>query len=129
MAFLKLGGTVSQSFLVGIEGNVWSAQYYQAGYDRTLASLMVVGQWYPAPASGFWLRGGLGWAQDYLQLYGGSQANINSRRNGTAYAVGLGYDIPVARKVSLTPLLDIQAQRYRDHDERIVSLGLGVTFH
>lgn len=128
VAFLKLGGTVSRSFLVGVEGNVWGARYYGPNYDRSLASLMVVGQWYPAPATGFWLRGGLGWARDDLEVYSGS-SRVTSHLNGTAFAVGLGYDIPVGRKVSITPLLDFQAQRYRDHDERIVAFGLGITLH
>lgn len=129
MAFIKLGGTVSRSFLVGVEGNIWAARYYGSGYDRSLGSLMVMGQWYPAAASGFWLRGGVGWARDDLQIYGGNPGNLVTQQNGTAFAVGLGFDVPVGRKVSITPLLDLQTQRYRTHDERIVSVGIGVTLH
>lgn len=128
MAFLKLGGTVSRSFLLGVEGNVWAARYYGQNYDRSLASLLLVGQWYPAPATGFWLRGGVGWARDDLEAYTQSGSQL-SHQNGTAFAVGLGYDIPIGRKVSITPLLDVQAQRYRNHDERVVGFGVGITVH
>jgi len=127
IAFLKMGGTVSRSFLLGVEANVWGEQYRGAGYDRTLASLMVVGQWYPAPATGFWLRGGLGWARDEYDEYG--PGGITLRENGSAFALGMGYDVPVGRSVSITPLLDFQAQHYDTHDERIVSFGVGITVH
>ena len=46
-----------------------------------------------------------------------------------ALAVGLGYDFRVSRNVSITPSLDLQGQRYDTHDERLVSFGIGVTFH
>jgi hypothetical protein len=41
----------------------------------------------------------------------------------------LGYDARVGRSVSLTPLLDFTGHSYSDHQERILSLGLAVTFH
>lgn len=128
MAYLKLGGTISPNFLLGVEAQGWTAQYYGQGFDRDLGSLMAVGQWYPSARDGFWFRGGIGFARDHLNYYGSPPANtITTSRNGTAYAVGLGYDIPVGRKVSLTPTLDFVGQRYDSHTERVFSIGLGVT--
>lgn len=126
IAYLKLGGTVSRSLLLGAEAQLWASDYVGQGYQRSLGSLMGVAQWYPAPAAGFWLRGGLGWARDDLRYGNGP---VTQRRNGTALALGMGYDIPVARSVSVTPTLDLLGHHYQDHDERVVSLGLGVTFH
>ena len=126
--YIKVGGTVSRSLLLGAELNGWAAQYQRQGYDRSLGSLMFIAQWYPAPRSDFWLRGGVGWARDNLSLYG-TTGNINSHENGTALALGFGYDFRVARNVSITPTLDLQGQRYDSHDERLVSFGVGVTFH
>lgn len=126
--YIKVGGTVSQSLLLGAELNGWAAQYQRQGYDRSLGSLMFIAQWYPAREGDFWLRGGLGWARDNLSLYG-TTGDINSHENGTALALGLGYDFRVARNVSITPTLDFQGQRYDSHDERLVSFGIGVTFH
>jgi len=128
VGYIKVGGTVSQSLLLGAELNGWAAQYQRQGYDRSLGSLMFIGQWYPSARGDFWLRGGLGWARDHLSIYGTS-GNINSHENGTAFALGLGYDFRVAHNVSITPTLDLQGQRYDTHDERLISLGLGVTFH
>jgi hypothetical protein len=127
---VRLGGTVSPSFLVGAELNGWALQdYNHQGYDRQLASLMGIVQWYPSPTGGFWLRGGVGFAHSEVTQFLSSNSSISTSDNGTALALGVGYDIPVSRKVSLTPTLDLMGQRYRDFDERVVSLGLAVAFH
>jgi hypothetical protein len=126
--YIKVGGAVSNSLMLGGEVNGWASRYQRQGYDRSLASLMFIAQWYPASRSDFWLRGGAGWARDHLSVYG-TNGDINSHENGTALAVGLGYDFRVGRKVSITPSLDFQGQRYDSHDERLLSLGIGVTFH
>ena len=130
VAALKLGGTVSPNFLLGAEVNGWGLRNYnQQGYDRTLANVLGIVQWYPSRTGGFWLRGGLGFAHSELNQYIGPASSLRTTENGTALAVGLGYDIPVARKVSITPNIDFTAQRFRNYDERIVSLGLAVTFN
>jgi hypothetical protein len=125
LAYLKLGGTVSQSLLLGAEFNAWGTEYRYEGYDRGLTSAMFIAQWYPAARGDFWLRGGVGFARDYLDIDGGQR----TRENGTALAVGMGYDIRVGRNISITPMLDLQGQRYDSHDERLVNLGVGITFH
>ncbi len=126
---IKLGGTVSRSLLLGVEAQAWAKEFNYAGYDRALGSVMGIAQWYPAPRSDFWLRGGLGWAVDQLDEHPSSNVTISTTKHGTAWAVGLGYDVPVGRKISLTPNLDFVGQHYDTHSERIVTLGLGVTFH
>lgn len=125
LAYLKLGGTVSPSLLLGAEFNAWGTRYRFEDYERGLTSAMFIAQWYPAPRGDFWLRGGLGFARDYLDIDGGER----TRENGTALAVGLGYDIRVSRNVSITPMLDLQGQHYDSHDERLVNIGVGITFH
>jgi hypothetical protein len=129
VGYIKLGGTVNRNLLLGAEVQGWSNHYYDADYDRTLGSLMGIVQWYPDGRGDFWLRGGLGFAWDELDFYGTPPANITTRRSGTAFAIGLGYDARVGRKISITPQLDFLAQRYDTHDERVVSFGIGITFH
>lgn len=125
VGYVKLGGTVSQSLLLGAEFSAWGTRYRYEDYDRGLTSAMFIAQWYPAPRGDFWLRGGVGFARDYLDIDGGERR----RENGGVLAVGLGYDIRVGRNVSITPMLDLQGQRYETHDERLVNIGLGITFH
>jgi hypothetical protein len=125
LAYLKLGGTVSPSLLLGAEFNAWGTRYRFEDYDRGLTSAMFIAQWYPDSRGDFWLRGGAGFARDYLDIDGGAR----TRENGMALAVGLGYDIRVGRNVSITPMLDLQGQHYDTHDERLVNIGLGITFH
>lgn len=133
VGYLKLGGTVSRSLLLGVELQGWGADFYQSGfsgvsYERALGSLMGIAQFYPAERSDFWLRGGLGVAVDQLRDHAGDMV-FETNRYGSAVAIGLGYDIPVARKISITPSLDLVGQHYDTHNERLLTLGVGVTFH
>lgn len=125
--YVKLGGTVSRSLLLGAEGQVWAASYSGQNFDRSLGSLMGIAQLYPSPTGGFWLRGGLGFAHDNLRTYTSSGIIVDRDLNGTAYAFGLGYDFPVNRHVSITPSLDLLAQDYRTHRERVINFGIGIT--
>lgn len=127
VGFVKLGGTVSPSLLIGAEAQVWGRDYSYDGYERGLGSFMGVAQFYPARRADFWIRGGIGWARDYYRDYAANQPTRTV--NGTAYALGFGYDVAVARKVSITPSLDFVRQHYDTHRERIVSIGVAVTFH
>jgi hypothetical protein len=129
VGYIKLGGTVNRNLLLGAEVQGWSNHYYDADYDRTLGSLMGIVQWYPDGRGDFWLRGGLGFAWDELDFYSAPPTNVTTRRSGAAFAIGLGYDARVGRKISITPQLDFMAQRYDTHDERVVSFGIGITFH
>jgi hypothetical protein len=126
--YLKLGGTVTPSLLLGAEAQVWAASYYtNPNYDRALGSLQGIAQFYPAPQSGFWLKGGLGWALDNLRTYTTSGVIIDRDLHGTAWSLGLGYDVPVGRSVSITPSLDLLGEDFRTHRERVLSFGIGIT--
>ena len=133
VGYLKLGGTVSPSLLLGAEAQVWSARYYGRtyleDYDRTLGSLLAIAQVYPSSRGAVWLKGGVGFARDELDLFGPPTRPTVTGRNGVAFDLGLGYDVRVGRQVSVTPSLDLVWQRYESHDERLVNLAIVVTFH
>ncbi len=129
VGYIKLGGTLNPNLLLGVEAQGWSNESYQNDYKRQLGSVMGIAQFYPSRTGDFWLRGGLGWAWDEVLFNSNPPATVTSRRAGTAFAIGLGYDARVGRKISLTPTLDFMAQRYDTHDVRVVSFGLGITFH
>ncbi len=124
---VKLGGTVSQSFLLGGElyGWTWNDSF---DLDETLASAMLIGQWYPAARGGFFVKGGLGIAH-FEQTTGGRFSTLLDEETGFGAVLGAGYDIRVGRNISITPTLDLYGHSYNDWRERIVNLGVSVTFH
>ncbi len=126
--YLKLGGTVNRSLLLGGEMQLWGASYYaNPQYDRVLGSILGIAQVYPVPEAGFWLKGGLGWALDNLRTYDQFGTIRNRDEHGTAWSFGLGYDVPVSRRVSITPSLDLIGQDYQSHRERVLAFGIGIT--
>jgi hypothetical protein len=130
VAALKLGGTVNPHLLLGAEFSGWWDPYYMnTNLDRSLGSFMGIVQWYPAALGDFWLKGGVGFAHSQDLQYLGWGSAVQWHQDGMAFAFGLGYDARVGRSVSLTPLLDFTGHSYSDHQERILSLGLAVTFH
>lgn len=128
MGYLKLGGTVSPSLLLGGEVQVWGTTYYTSPqYDRALGSLLGIAQVYPAPETGFWLKGGLGMAFSNYHSYDAFGTITNQDQTGRAWSLGIGFDAPIGRRVSITPSLDFVGQDYDDHRERMVNFGIGIT--
>jgi outer membrane protein with beta-barrel domain len=97
---LKMGGTVRPNMLIGGELNAWTKN--ENGETLTIGNLSAVLQYYPAVASGFFLKGGLGYATIRDEA-GGSTAT----GNGFGFIVGLGYDFRVGRNFSLTPIANV----------------------
>ncbi len=129
IGYIKVGGTVSPSLRIGAEFQSWTSRYPAQGYDRSLSSLMVIAQWYPAAQGNFWLRGGVGIARAEVDYAPGVNGGVGFRSDGLATAIGLGYDFRLARNVALVPTIDLTAHRYDNVDDRVVSFGLGITIH
>jgi len=136
--FLKLGGTVSPHVLLGVEAN----GYYrsESAVDTRVGNLSLIGQWYPWVKSGFFGKGGVGLS------YGRGRfptpavnTSVMVEKLGMGLTFGAGYDIPVGRKVSLTPMGNIYyavlgdiayAGGFLDNSVMTeLQIGLGVTFH
>src|SRR2546425_7451437 len=90
--------------------------------------------YYPAPASGLFLTGGLG-LSDYRLSDGGSITGA-----GWGFTAGTGYDIRVGRNVSLTPVVNFAYGHVGDLSsggttvdagwkQSVIDFALGVTFH
>jgi hypothetical protein len=127
---LSLGGTVSPNVLLGVELNGWSSRGYQrSNFDRSLGNLLGIVQWYPSASGDFWLKGGVGFAHSEDKEYSAGALVSQWSRDGTAIGIGLGYDVPVGRKISVTPSLELIGQRFRDVDERLLNFGVAITFH
>jgi hypothetical protein len=118
---LKMGGTVSPKLLLGGELNGWT-KADPSGTTTTIGNASLAAYFYPAPAGGFFLRGGLGFSS--LAVEG-----FNSE-TGLGFILGGGYDIRVGTNMSVTPYMNLNYGHPVDGlSQNIVQMGVGLTFH
>jgi outer membrane protein with beta-barrel domain len=121
--FASIGGTVSPKFLLGVESDGWSKD--DNGVTVSFYNLSAIGYFYPSPTQGFFLKGGIGLGGTRVSS-GGSSAS----ENGFGFVAGAGYDVPVSRKISLTPTGTFAwAKPTSDYSQNFFSIGVAVTFH
>ena len=104
-AALKLGGTLSPRVRLGGEVNVWTKDH--GDVTESVGNVSVAVYLYPTARSGFFVKGGVGGGSFQL-----SQGSSTVSANGFGFVTGLGYDIRVGSKVSLSPI----ANFYFGHD-------------
>jgi hypothetical protein len=123
---LRLGGTVSPALRLGGEFFVWINESGAA--TETISSVLLVAQYYPLGHSGLFLKGGAGIGRSAVVEVGG----FGTGDTGFAGSVGAGYEVRLSRQLFLTPTVDFMQHRYggrvESYDERILNLGLGVTY-
>lgn len=130
---LKLGGTLSERILLGLEGNVWTKS--DGGLTTSVGNASFAVYFYPRPASGWFVRGGVGTTLASVDNFGSV-----GRARGFGGIVGSGYDIRVGRNVSLTPVLNFYlgadgalkengATVEQGVKHNVLELALGLTFH
>ena len=125
---LRLGGTLGQHWRLGGEVLVWF--HSVPGGTESLSSFLLVGQWYPMSAAGFYLKGGAGLGRNGVDFDNG----FGSADVGFAVLGGAGWEIPVSRRFALVPAVDL-AQHFYNGDrfnpsyrERLLQVGVGVLF-
>lgn len=101
VGFLRMGGTLNDRILLGGEVNVWSKE--QDGITVNLYDLLATMTVYPRPASGFFVKGGLGAAFTDNEIHVGNQTITTDLGTGLGLLVGAGYDVRVKRNLSITP--------------------------
>jgi len=107
-ASIKLGGTPKPSVRLGGEVNVW-VKDVGSGVTETVGNISAAVYLYPAPRRGFFVKGGVGLASFQL-----SQGNSSVSADGLGFLAGLGYDIRLSNKVSLSPIANIYFGRDGD---------------
>jgi Outer membrane protein beta-barrel domain len=125
---IRLGGTINPNVRIGGELFGWSGSNGPAT-ERTVG-LLLNGQFYPSARSGFYLKGGVGYAWNSFDYNDGSTTPDYS---GFMLNVGAGYDIPLNRSVSIAPVVDFYHATYSnlssgDETERFLFLGVSLTF-
>jgi hypothetical protein len=135
--FLAMGGTVSEKLLLGGELNGWGK--WGSAVDNgglILGNTSFVAYYFPGATSGFFVKGGVGLAS-YVSI---DSSGTTTSGNGFGGLVGVGYDIPVGRAVSLTPVASFrfgsigtisndEASFPVGLDQNVVDVGLGITWH
>jgi hypothetical protein len=136
-AFLKLGGTLNQHVLLGVEANAWTRE--QDNVTLTLGSFTGTVTVYPQASGGFFLKGGFGASYVDTSAQAGS-VDVSVSKTGWGLLAGIGYDLRVGRNVSLTPCVNYFYGKPGDlvfegedalpgWKQNVVSFELGLTFH
>ncbi len=124
---LRLGGTPGRHLRLGGEVLGWFDD--QGRQTESITSLLFITQFYPAPSTGLYLKGGLGLARSQTDFDDG----FGVGDTGFAGAVGAGWEVRVGRRTYVIPAVDLVQHRYTGrggerYRERIVNFGLGVLF-
>ena len=132
-AFVRLGGTLSQRWLLGGELSIWGRQEDTVLGDNTVsltrsnATLTVL--FFPSNNGGFFLKGGLGGANVELQSGG-----LKISEQGMGTTLGIGYDVKLGRNLYLVPNFDLLIQTFATAGDltttnTLVLLTVGVMWH
>jgi hypothetical protein len=127
------GWALSPRFSLGAGITGWTkggktGEYEGATLRLTVGSLGLRARFYPQQTAGFFISGGLGIGIIRLSDEGG----LSSTQTGLGFLAGLGCDLWMTPRMSLTPFLDISGSRAWSADELhadLWRLGLGLTFH
>jgi hypothetical protein len=124
---LRLGGTPGRYLRLGGEILGWIDD--QGNRTESITSVLFISQFYPAPATGFYLKGGLGLGRNQVDFDDG----FGVGDTGFAGLLGAGWEVRVGRRWYLNPAVDLVQQRYTGrggdrYRERIVNFGIGVLF-
>ena len=116
--YLKLGGTIRQNILLGVETNGWTKS--ELGARLTMGNVSGAIYWYPMVSNGLFVKAGAG----YSVL-----DNSFSSTSGFGMLAGLGYDVRVSRNLSVSPVANWFRGSFDGGSANVLQIGLGVTSH
>jgi hypothetical protein len=116
--YFKLGGTLRQNILLGVETNGWTKS--ELGQRLTMGNLSGAVYWYPMVTNGLFIKGGAGYS-----ILDNGVANTS----GFGLLGGVGYDVRVGRNLSITPVANWFRGSFNGGSADVLQLGLGVTSH
>jgi hypothetical protein len=120
--YLKLGTTLRQNILLGVETNGWTKSEF--GARLTMANLSGAVYFYPMASTGLFVKGGAG----YSMLDASTDIGSGSE-SGFGMLVGAGYDVRVSRNLSITPVANWFRGGFDGGSTNVLQLGVGVTSH
>jgi len=116
--YLKLGGTLRQNILLGVETNGWTKS--ELGNRLTMGNVSGAIYWYPMTTNGMFVKAGAG----YSVLDNGFAST-----SGFGLLGGVGYDVRVGRNLSVTPVANWFRGSFDGGSANVLQIGLGVTSH
>ena len=134
-ATVNLGGTISQSLLLGGELNGWM-RGGEENVDEYMAAMSGVAYWYPKASGSFYLKGGVAY-----MTYRISDDEESLTSSGFGPQIGVGYQFRITHHASIQPYLnaivtfptsdlDIDGNRQAsDVSLSLIQFGLGLTWH
>lgn len=125
-SYLRLGGTLSQKFLLGGEVIGWGRSV--DGSDLTRGNVNFTAMFYPSVQTGVYLKGGLGGSSLARTVTEGN-TTTTVHEEGFGATLGIGWDIRLARNFFLTPGVDFLYQRASDTDNTMLLMTVGATWH
>lgn len=123
---LKLGTTMSDQLLLGVESSAWTKE--ETGARMTHANLSAMVQFYPVATNGFFVRGGLGVSRLEVSA-SGPGLSLSAGQTGLGLTAGLGYDVRVGSNFSISPYGTWGWGDFDGGSANTFQLGLGVTWH
>jgi len=122
---LALGGTLNEQLLVGVESDWWTKDVN--GVWRSVGVVTGVGYLFPWRERGLFIKAGVGVAGFHTTGFG-----PNKDQFGFGVVGGVGYDIPVHRDFSLTPVASYHWGTLGDEgaftglSQSLIQVGVGV---
>ena len=113
---------MNEQLLLGVGTTAW---YRSKDGVRTGAGTFDArARYYPLALSGFFVNGGVG-----LGAVSFSTEGVAATETGLGMMLGLGWDIRMGDKFSLTPFLNVAGIRTSVVDVNFGQIGLGFTIH
>jgi hypothetical protein len=120
--FAKLGGTLRQNILLGVEMNGWTKT--EGGATVTMGNMSGAAYWYPMPTQGLFLKAGAGYSILTVE-----DDVVSDNDTGFGFLGGVGYDIRVGRNLSITPVANWFRGGFDGGSANVLQFGVGVTSH
>jgi hypothetical protein len=120
--YLKLGGTLRQNILLGVETNGWTKS--EQGVRLTMGNVSGAVYWYPMATTGLFVKAGAGYS-----VLAASSDIASDSESGFGLLGGVGYDVRVGRNLSITPVANWFRGNFSGGSANVLQIGMGVTSH
>lgn len=120
--YAKLGGSLRQNILLGVELNGWTKS--EGGATVTMGNFSGAAYWYPMATQGLFIKAGAGYSNLSVDDSFGSASD-----GGFGWLGGVGYDIRAGRNLSITPVANWFRGGFDGGSANVLQFGVGVTAH